>query len=388
MSRKRMNPFVAALIGILLIPASVCLHAWNEYRTIHRTRGLNEAAKVVESIADPDTVRSDWNGKLVHLTGDAVADESLRDPVFGVEQVGIALRRSVQMYQWEEDSKTEDGNTEYSYRRVWREGRIDSGNFHRSGHENPQPRFRAWQKTASTVMVGGYELNETLKDQKNDDEPVRIDIEAIRQTLGGEDGDKLTAHEAGLYYSLSGPGSGASEPTVGDQKIQFKLVPNGPVSLMAGLSGNTFTAFRTSNGESIERLYPGTMSAAQVVQKLRFENTMLAWGLRALGLFMCLFGTLMIFSPAQSLFRWIPLVGDIAGGLIFLVSVLFAIVVSLTTISISWIAVRPVLAVSLLIIAGGAAYWMNRTRRKVQPLNQASDVNDEPIMLTEDMMVS
>ena len=386
MSRKRMNPFVAALIGILLIPASVCLHAWNEYRTIHRTRGLNEALEIVESIPDPSQIETGWNGKLVHLTGDAVAEESLRDPVFGVEQIGITLRRSVQMYQWDEDSDTEDGQTTYRYKRVWRDGRIDSSQFHQAGHENPQPRFPAWQTTAATVMVGNYQLNDALKSQKDDEGKVLVDFEAIKQTVDEADADKLTAYETGLYFSPSG--QDVAEPSIGDLKIRFSLVPNGPVSLMAGLNGNTFASYRTSNGEPIERLYPGTMTAEQVVEKLRLENTILAWGLRALGLILCLVGTLMIFSPAQSLFRWIPLVGDIAGGLIFLVSVLFAIVVSLTTISISWIAVRPLLAVSLLIVAGGAAYWMNRTRRNVQTSSKRSGGDDEPIMLTDEMMVS
>mgnify|MGYP003663118733 CR=1 FL=1 len=386
MSRKRTNPFVAALIGIFLIPASVCLHAWNEYRTIHRTRGLQEAAEIVQSIPDPERVESKWDGTLVHLTGTAATDETLRDPIFGVEANGIKLHRNIEMYQWDEDSDTDDGRTSYSYRKVWREGRIDSSQFEHSGHENPQLHFDQWQQTAGTVMVGKYRISDALIQQKNDDQSVRIDVEAIKQNIDESDAAKLSAYETGLYYSQSG--QSASDPSIGDLKIRFSLVPNGPVSLMAGLSGNTFNAFHTSNGEPIERLYPGTLSAQQVIEKLKFENTLMAWGLRALGLILCLVGTMMIFSPAQALFRWVPLVGDIAGGMIFLVSVLFAICLSLTTISISWIAVRPLLAISLLFVAGAAAYWIIRTRRGVQTSHPVPSNDDEPIMLTDDMMVS
>ena len=386
MSRKRTNPFVAALFGIFLVPASVCLHAWNEYRTIHRTRGLEEAAEIVQSIPDPERVESGWDGKLVHLTGDALTDETLRDPVFGVEENGITLRRRVHMYQWEEDKDTDDGHTTYSYDKVWREGRIDSGSFDRSGHDNPQPHFPAWQKTAANVMVGQYEVSDTLKKQKNDEGPVSIELESVKQGVGGEDASKLSAREGGLYFSQTG--NDPSDPQIGDLKISFLLVPNGPVSLMAGLRGNTFTNYKTSNGEPIERLYPGTLTAEQLVDKLRFENSLLAWGLRGMGLVMCLIGTMMIFSPAQAFFRWIPLVGDIAGGMIFVISMLFAICLSLTTISISWIAVRPVLAVSLLVIAGLSAYWINRTRRNLKTAGGFSSGADEPIMLTDDMMAS
>ena len=391
MSRKKMNPFVAAVFGIVLIPASVCLHAWNEYRTIHRTRGIQEAAEIVESIPDPSHVETGWNGKLVHLTGEAATEETLRDPVFGIEENGITLRRSVEMYQWDEDSKTRDNRTTYTYEKVWREGRIDSENFEQGGHTNPQPRFPAWQQTAANVMIGEYKVSDALIAQKDDEQPVSVDFETVKEAVGNPDSEKLSSHGQGLYFSNSG--QGFSDPQIGDLRIQFLLVPNGPVSLMAGLSGNTFASYQTSNGEPIERLYPGTLTAAQVIEKLQFENALLAWGLRGLGFVLCLVGTLMIFSPAQALFRWIPLVGDIAGGLIFLVSIAFAVVLSLTTISISWIAVRPVLAIALLAVAGAAIYWMNRTRRNVQsasgtPATSGTTLGEEePIMLTDDMMV-
>ena len=50
-----------------LVPGSVALLSWNEYRTIHRTKGLNEGAELVETVADPDTALPDLSGKLVHV---------------------------------------------------------------------------------------------------------------------------------------------------------------------------------------------------------------------------------------------------------------------------------------------------------------------------------
>jgi Transmembrane protein 43 len=181
-----------------------------------------------------------------------------------------------------------------------------------------------------------------------------------------------------LYYS---PKAGTKSPEIGDLRIYFEHVPNGPVSLMAALSGNTFASYSTRNGEPIDRLYPGILTAEQLIEKLKSENIMIAWLLRGLGFILCLIGMLMIFSPAQALFKWIPLVGDIAGGLLFVVSGLVAVTLSMVTIAVSWIAVRPILAISLLAIAGGAIYLLLRTNRRVHH-------PQEPLMLTDDMMVS
>lgn len=428
MARQKSNPLVAAFFGILLVPGSVLLQAWNEYRTIHRTRGLNEAAEIVEPIADPQSVATDLNGKLVHLSGEAITDETLSDAKFGIQANGIALRRRVEMYQWDEDKKTDDGHTTYHYQRVWREGRIDSSGFNQSGsHANPSPQFDSWEQTADRVMVGRYELSDSLKSQKDDAGNVRFDIDSVRQTLGGQDAAKIFAAGDHLYYAANAtvpspaptpenPSASETEtsqaaknvdpesdttvatttetattpanrppasPEIGDLKIRFELIPNGPVSLMSGLSGETFASYQTSNGEPIDRLYPGTFTAEQVIEKLRQENAVIAWLLRGLGFVLCLVGMLMIFSPAQAIFRWIPLVGDITGGLIFLVSGLVAVTLSLVTISVSWIAVRPVFGISLLVIAGAAVYLLVRTNRKVHHPG-----GDEPMMLTDDMMVS
>jgi Transmembrane protein 43 len=177
---KRTNPLVAAFFGILLVPGSVCLQAWNEYRTIHRTRGLEEAAEIVVSLPDPEMVQTELDGKLVHLAGGASTTEVLRDPKFAMEQNAISFRRRVEMYQWEETEETKDGRKTYKHRQVWKEGRIDSDRFQQTGYSNPFPAFESWASTAKDVMVGKYELSDSLKSQKNDVVPTAIDAEAIK----------------------------------------------------------------------------------------------------------------------------------------------------------------------------------------------------------------
>ena len=386
MANRKSNPLVAALFGILMVPGSVALQAWNEYRTVHRTRGLLEAEADVQSIRDPFTVQSELERKLVHLTGEAVTDETLRDPQFGVEEIGITMRRRVEMYQWEEDEKRDDGKTTYRYSKGWHEGRIQSESFNQSSsHHNPSPSFSSWEATAAHVMVGEYELSNTLKSQKNDYIQVPIDLANVKEHLDESTATLITIHNGQLYFPAGGgtPGS----PNVGDTRIRFDLVPTGPIGLMARLKGNSFTEYKTSNGEPIEKLYPGALSAAEVVAKLKFENLTLAWILRGVGFVVCFIGMTLIFAPAQALFRWIPLVGNITGGLIAVVSGVTAVVLSLLTISISWIAVRPMLAAVLFLVALGLVYLLFRTGRRVQHPQVPPDADGQATLLTEDMVV-
>lgn len=439
MSSHSKNPFVAALVGILLVPGSMALQAWNEYRTIHRTRGLNEAEEIVVPIDDVEVVNQELNGKLVHLAGEAITEQRLRDPIFGIEASAIQLRRVVEMYQWDEDKKTDDGKTRYSYKKVWREGRINSNQFERSsGHSNPRPAFESWHKIADQVMVGKHELNDSLKQQKDDYQPVAVEIDATRQALASKkkhakEANRIVANGPQLFYAASAlmetsseqAGSGdtgrsntelsnnesdlskdpgdegslarsttktasidPSSPDIGDLRIQFKMVPNGPVSLMAALKNDTFASYQTSNGEPIERLYPELLTAQQVVANMRSENSMIAWLLRGLGFVLCMVGMLMIFAPAQALFSWIPFVGDIAGIFMLVVSLAVAAILSLLTISISWIAVRPLFSLGLLAIACGIIYLLYQKKKSGNFPHRTGSNPDETIMVTDDMIIS
>ncbi|MEM6692164.1 MAG: TMEM43 family protein, partial [Planctomycetota bacterium] len=124
------------------------------------------------------------------------------------------------------------------------------------------------------------------------------------------------------------------------------------------------------------------------IENLRMENTVLAWLLRGLGLILCGVGILLVLAPIQKLFSWIPILGTLTGGLMTLAAGLLAITLSLITISVAWIAVRPFLAISLLVVAGAAIYLVAKIRRpKQSELPQASPADDAPILLTDDMLV-
>ena len=169
-----MGGFVAALIGLLLVPAAVVLLYWNEGRAVDAIRALNRgAASVVEVAADP--VDAAANGKLVHLTGMARPGTAAADPVFGVTGDGlIRLRRTVEMFQWKQDSHSTSSNnlggsktteTTYTYEKAWSEQPIDSTPFKvQNGHRNPPMPVRSATFDGGETKIGAYKLDPSVMD--------------------------------------------------------------------------------------------------------------------------------------------------------------------------------------------------------------------------------
>lgn len=361
------SSFVGALFGLLLIPGSIVLHAWNEYRTIHRSRGLEEAAGVVQTISDPDLLAEEMNTTLVHLSGFADTEEVLQDELFGIRERAIHLSRNVEMYQWvEEEEENSEGHKHYEYHRQWHPNRVNSSGFHNSGYSNPPLKFSSKHLTADTARVGAYTLNQVLKGYMDNWQSIELNEAAILETLGADSDQQFKVEDKYLYWAVNGPQP--SSPEIGDIRMRFQVVLPSDVSLVAKLTGNTFDEYTTSNGEGVQRLYVGKFSAEEVMQKLMTENIIMAWVLRFAGLVMCVIGFTAILKPIAALVSWIPILGDVTGFALFVVGAALATIVSLVTISISWIAVRPMLAVVLLVLVSMLAYLIYRlTRSSSEP---------------------
>lgn len=119
--------FKGILVGVLMVVAAFVVLFWNEGRAVQTAKSLKEGAGAVVSV-QAQTVDPANNGKLVHVSGTATTKETLRDGEFMVSAQGLRLRRVVQMYQWQERSRSETkkklgGGTEtvttYTYSKIW-----------------------------------------------------------------------------------------------------------------------------------------------------------------------------------------------------------------------------------------------------------------------------
>lgn len=90
--------FKGIVVGLLMFFAAVPLLFWNEGRAVQTYKSLKEGAgAVVSAQSSPRDAGLDL--KLVHLIGEATVDAPVRDPVFGFEQRGLRLERTVEMFQ-------------------------------------------------------------------------------------------------------------------------------------------------------------------------------------------------------------------------------------------------------------------------------------------------
>ncbi|MEM9941217.1 MAG: TMEM43 family protein [Planctomycetota bacterium] len=381
------NAIIGVFIGILMIPGSVIVLGWNEYRTIHRTQGLQQGAELVETVSDPNSVNSSLNESLVHLTAQANTEEQLQDDEFAVQAQAIQMRRNVEMYQWVEKTKTrkkkklgggEERVTEYSYVKKWEDGREDSDSFEeKAGHENPPQKFTDQSFVAEHVTVGAYELNDVLVSQIIQWEKLPWDAEKL-ENVDSELKDQILLSGNHVYWSETGQPD-PENPNIGDQRIQFEVVNPTQVSLVAQQVGNSFDAYTVPNGEQIQQLYVGEFTAEKMFERFQQENIVLAWVLRVIGLVVCCVGFFLIMSPLAVFSDIIPFLGSMTRGLAFFVAALLGVCVSATTIAVAWIAVRPLIGIPLLIVAIGSIYMVYRlfSKAKSSNSNPASGPNDD-----------
>lgn len=348
--------------GLILFLGAFVLLFWNEGRAVKRHKALQEGGGIVASV-DAGTVDSANEGKLIHITGEATTDEVLSDPDFPVSANALRLRRSVEIYQWQESSSSETkqklgGGTEtvttYKYDKGWSSSLEDSSRFKEpAGHQNPSSvRFDSKEETAQNVTLGAFHLSES-------------DVRGISQWEGvlvdetAELPEGTRPWNGGAYV-----GENPDSPQVGDLRIKFDLVRPTTISLVGAQEGDSIGTYRTKNGGTIHLMDMGTHSAEEMFQAAEASNKTLTWILRFVGFFVMFFGLLAILAPLKVLADVVPFVGRIVGAGTGMISFLVAAIFSLGTIAIAWIVYRPLIGLTLLALVAGAIILVVRKTKR------------------------
>jgi hypothetical protein len=178
------------IFGLVLLLGAFVLLFWNEGRAVERYKTLKEGGGSVISIA-ADRVDQGNEGKLVHVSGRAESGGMVVDPVFAVRVKAIKMIRSVEMYQWVENSRSETRKklgggeetvTTYSYDKRWSERRIDSAGFKQpEGHGNPQMPYQSGTFVAAEVRLGAFRLPQFLVEQISVARPLQLSGDVVAQ---------------------------------------------------------------------------------------------------------------------------------------------------------------------------------------------------------------
>ncbi len=355
---QRMGGALAgAGIGVILFLVAIGVLVWNESRAIDAIRGLRQAAHdAVE--ANPTPISAAQNGRLIHLTGALVVHDTLSDPEMGLTKTGlIHLKRSVEMYQWEEHKDTRSSSqvggtqttqTTYTYSKKWSEDPIDSGGF-KGNHVNPDMAIRTQVFTSSDTTMGDRKLTTKLLDELDN-------YSTVPPPAAVPDGYR---RDGGTFYR----GRDADAPAIGDIRITFAGVPAQTVSVLAQQRETALTPFKTASGYKVGLVVPGDVDADDMVAHKQSEEKILTWILRGVGLLCFFFALLLLASPVEIVADILPFVGSIVGGGIFFFAVMLSIPLTLVTIALSWVLVRPFIGIGLVAAAIAVVLAFRRLRR-------------------------
>ncbi|MCL2790093.1 MAG: TMEM43 family protein [Desulfobulbus sp.] len=356
---------------------------------------LTEARAVTQELGDITQLDTAKNGQLVHAAGAVETKDMLSDPVFGLSINAIRLERSVEFYQWVEDSKSEKKKklgggeetvTTYTYAAKWTAHPVDS-----SGFKDPKARtenrnvvlaaMENFKVQAANVSFGAYRLPDFMVNSIGGGAPVAVALpEATKTALNKQMTLAAQQAKAALpqvqrpegvdLVSVSGDtvflGASPGMPQIGDVRVSFKETKPGVASILAQVNGNTFEQYHARNGKTVGMLSMGTHSLENMYGDAQSANATMTWILRLVGLLLVVFGLKMIVAPLEVLASFIPLLGSIVGAGTGLVSALLGFSWSLVVVSIAWLRFRPVVGIVMLVAAGvliGLLHGRGRARK-------------------------
>ncbi len=380
------NSFKAIGSGILLFCIGTALLWWNEGRAVKTEKMLDEAGSAYVEMENPNKKDASLEGELICGTALATTEDSLIDKDFGVGAKAIALTRRVEYYQWVEHAqeKREDKlggkevtTTTYTYTKEWTSRPVESAQFKDPAYQNKNMVLTTVEEAeqyAENVSWGAYKLNESLIHSIRSNEGLDLAIaedllkqldksaqtayerfygvnDSINKAMAAAENKKDLeyVHQAGniLYYGRV-PGS----PEVGDVRVTFEKVVPAKVTVMAVVDGDTFKPFKAKNGKRFQTLVMGKKSGDEIIEAQKEANNMFLWILRIVGILMVIGGLKGIFGFLETILKVVPFIAGIFGWGVGIVCTVIGVVWSLIVIAIAWLFYRPLLGISLLVIAG------------------------------------
>ena len=421
------NSFKAIGSGFLMFVLGTALLWWNEGRAVKTEKMLDEAGSAYVEMENPNKKDASLDGELICGTAMATTEDSLIDAEFGIGANAIAIRRSVEYYQWieHEQTKKEDKlggkevtTTTYTYSKQWVSSPVQSSQFHDPAYQNKNTVLTTYedaQQYAENVSFGAYKLNESLihsissreamelaiaddmlkqfdkstqaayerfygvqksvQQQPTTQQPVQTpaipdsvrallsdsakavldSLQAVNDSINksmeaaNNKQDLAYVHQASnvLYFGRV-PGA----PEVGDVRVTFEKVVPAKVTVMAVVDGDSFKPFKAKNGKRFQTLVMGKKSGDEIIEAEKEANNMLLWALRIVGILMVIGGLKGIFGFIETILKVVPFIAGIFGWGIGVVCTVLGVVWSLIVIAIAWLFYRPLLGISLLVLAG------------------------------------
>ncbi len=361
---KIVSSLKAIIIGLLLVIVAGVLLFWNEGRSARTSAALSEGSRSVVSIST-DRIDAANDGKLIHVAGNTIVGAPARDTDLNFEANGLRLKRKVEMYQWKEESQSETQKklgggeetvTRYTYKKEWSDRAIDSSRFRNvQDHRNPpMPATGARTFYAADAKLGAFRLEEP-----------------VLQAIPGGDRFAVPDSAAAQVRSRLGPsarilqgdvyvGADPNQPSVGDVRMMWEVLPVMPVSVVGRQSQSTIKPWVAGNGNEVLLVEAGAVEPATMFRHGQESNEVLTWVLRLVGALLMFIGFRLMLSLLEALADVVPFFGNIAGAGASLMALLATMLVAPLLVALAWFFYRPLVAAGVLIAGAAIVYGLRR----------------------------
>ena len=379
------NSIGAIFIGLLMILLCMFGLARNEFMSAKMIRALNEVSKTFTQIES--SVDSSNNSRLVAARGQ-LSFTPVTDRDYPIKNESFVIDRRVEVVQWRETKSNTEGEPP-TYNLVWTTTPISSANYPSDKQNPPWPtaaRLKSNTTYSNDVRMGEFNLAQNYFRWFPKENNLKINIPDPENffptitTIGGID-----------YYTNVPDASTPVE--AGQIRMSFYTSNVSRASVLAQQNGENFGPYRTRNKTVIDRAFPAFLSGDEMIQRLHTENTVKTWVLRILFCVLVCVGFTMLFSPIKLLVRYIPFLGKWLGKatqvIARVIGCTLGIIISLLVICISWVMVRPLVVIPLMVVLVGIIYLMTKKRFVGDETTDTIPVNPaQPAFATDNASVS
>lgn len=325
----------AFFIGLIFFIISFLLLFVNEESYVNSVKISNFAEKNAIELST-NRISPANEGKLVQISGKVYSPQTLTDDIISISKT-IALFRDTEMYQWNEEKIEKNSNYTYNYRKIWSKNLINSDNFNNLNYQNPKAfKYPPRRIYAKNVSLGKFYLSQEIVQQ----------IKAVNKMQQLPYNDKFTIYN-GFYFT----GQNYDTPEIGAQKLFYSYIPSGiPLSVIAQQNENHLEKAHSKYGNFVI-VTNGEKNLSQMLSEYRKNQSNQTWTFRGLGLFLMFFGLNLIIQPIVNSAKKVPLLGELTQMAALIVTFILTIAFGTISISVCWLALRPEIALPLIIFA-------------------------------------
>jgi hypothetical protein len=245
------NSFGGVIFGIILIPVSVFIIFWNEFRAVRKWKSLVEVEHKCRKVSS-EKIQSSLDGKLIHVSGALAAkpddfNSFCKDLQFNVSfPNALHVIRKVEMMQWKAHKSTRSkddfggGTTTvetFNYEKEWSDTflEFDGNSEDRSEFTNPPMRFSS-TSVQVPARLGAFTIcPEHLARLTHNPTPLssldRAAVVAAFQTVLPD----VSEHKTGDHELILAQNPESCDRTIGDYRITFSSVDQGQEMSILGM---------------------------------------------------------------------------------------------------------------------------------------------------------